>query len=87
MLCIRTREGQLKRLIANPAQRAFEERCGRQNIVLKARQMGITTWVSARFFLRTITTAGNADVAGGAYARGGGVDLCDGAEDVGRTAG
>jgi hypothetical protein len=58
MLCIRTREGQLKRLIANPAQRAFEERCGRQNIVLKARQMGMTTWVSARFFLRTITTPG-----------------------------
>ena len=58
MLRIRTREGQLKRLIANPAQRMFEERCGRQNIVLKARQMGITTWVSARFFLRTITTPG-----------------------------
>ncbi len=57
-LRIRTREGQLKLLIANPAQRAFEERCGRQNIVLKARQMGITTWVSARFFLRTITKPG-----------------------------
>ena len=58
MLRIRTREGQLKPLIANPSQRMFEERCGRQNIVLKARQMGITTWVSARFFLRTITTPG-----------------------------
>ena len=58
MLRIRTREGELKRLIANPAQRMFEERCGRQNIVLKARQMGITTWVSARFFLRTITRPG-----------------------------
>src|SRR6202012_49360 len=58
MLCIRTREGELKALLANPAQRAFEERCGRQNIVLKARQMGITTWVSARFFLRTITRPG-----------------------------
>src|SRR6185437_15562343 len=57
-LRIRTREGQLKALVANPAQRAFEERCGRQNIVLKARQMGITTWVSARFFLRTITKPG-----------------------------
>ena len=57
-LRIRTREGQLKALIANPAQRIFEERCGRQNIVLKARQMGITTWVSARFFLRTITRPG-----------------------------
>ena len=57
-LRIRTREGQLKALMANPAQRLFEERCGRQNIVLKARQMGITTWVSARFFLRTITRPG-----------------------------
>jgi hypothetical protein len=28
------------------------------NIVLKARQMGITTWIAARFFLRTITTPG-----------------------------
>ena len=26
--------------------------------MLKARQMGITTWVSARFFLRTITRPG-----------------------------
>lgn len=58
MLRIRTREGQLKRLIANPAQRMFQERCGRQNIVLKARQMGMTTWISARFFLRTITSPG-----------------------------
>lgn len=58
MLRIRTREGELKRMVANPAQRAFEERAGRQNIVLKARQMGITTWVSARFFLRTITKPG-----------------------------
>jgi hypothetical protein len=58
MLRVRTREGQLKKLIANPAQRMFEERCGRQNIVLKARQMGITTWVSAKFFLHTITRPG-----------------------------
>src|ERR1700761_1465869 len=58
MLRIRTRDGCVKPLIANAAQRAFEERRGRQNIVLKARQMGITTWVSARFFLRTITKPG-----------------------------
>jgi hypothetical protein len=58
LLRIRTREGQLKRLIANPAQLAFEHRRGRQNVVLKARQMGMTTWISARFFLRTITRPG-----------------------------
>lgn len=58
MLRIRTREGCIQQLVANPAQRAFEERYGRQNIVLKARQMGITTWVAARFLLRTITRPG-----------------------------
>src|SRR5579875_2499333 len=58
LLRIRTREGELRRLVANPAQRAFEQRAGRQNIVLKARQMGITTWIAARFFLRTITRPG-----------------------------
>ncbi len=58
LLRIRTREGELRRLVPNAAQRAFEERAGRQNIVLKARQMGITTWVAARFFLRTITRPG-----------------------------
>ena len=36
----------------------FERRRGRHNIVLKARQMGMTTWAAARFFLRTITQPG-----------------------------
>ena len=58
LLKVRARDGQLSPLIANAAQRAFEERRGRQNVVLKARQMGMTTWVSARFFLRTITRPG-----------------------------
>jgi hypothetical protein len=31
---------------------------GRRNIVLKARQMGLTTWAAARFFLKTITQPG-----------------------------
>jgi hypothetical protein len=57
-LRVRDREGRLQPLIANAAQRRYEERRGRQNIVLKARQMGITTWVAARFFLRTITRPG-----------------------------
>ena len=42
-------------LAANAAQRRFEERRKMQNIVLKARQMGMTTWIAGRFFLRTIT--------------------------------
>jgi hypothetical protein len=57
-LRVRDRAGNLRPLIANAAQRRYEERRGRQNIVLKARQMGITTWVAARFFLRTITRPG-----------------------------
>ena len=39
-------------------QRAFEQKRGQRNIVLKARQMGLTTWVAARFFLKTITQPG-----------------------------
>jgi hypothetical protein len=58
MLMIRDRRGQLVPLRANPAQQMYEQRKGRQNIVLKARQMGITTWVASRFFLRTITHPG-----------------------------
>ena len=57
-LRVRDREGHLQPLVANAAQRRFEERRGRQNVVLKARQMGMTTWVAGRFFLRTITMPG-----------------------------
>jgi hypothetical protein len=58
LLKVRTRDGRTSRLNANPAQCMFEERRGRQNIVLKARQMGMTTWTAARFFLKTITRPG-----------------------------
>jgi hypothetical protein len=57
-LRVRTRDGKTAPLRANPAQRAFEARRGRRNIVLKARQMGLTTWAAARFFLKTITQPG-----------------------------
>jgi hypothetical protein len=57
-LCVRGRDGEVRPLVPNRAQRMFEERRGRQNIVLKARQMGMTTWIAARFFLRTITRPG-----------------------------
>jgi hypothetical protein len=58
LLQVRTREGWTAPLKANAAQRAFEERRGERNIVLKARQMGMTTWAAARFFLKTITQPG-----------------------------
>jgi hypothetical protein len=58
LLLVRTREGRPAHLKANAAQRAFERRRGQRNIVLKARQMGLTTWAAARFFLKTITQPG-----------------------------
>ncbi len=58
VLRIRDREGRDRPLVANAAQRAFEAARGRSNIVLKARQMGMTTWVAGRFFLKTITQPG-----------------------------
>jgi hypothetical protein len=57
-LKVRDREGVERPLRANAVQRAFELGRARQNIVLKARQMGVTTWVAGRFFLKTITTRG-----------------------------
>jgi hypothetical protein len=58
LLKVRDREGLERPLRANAVQRAFERGRGQQNIVLKARQMGITTWVAGRFFLKTITARG-----------------------------
>ncbi|MFZ0306301.1 MAG: terminase [Terracidiphilus sp.] len=58
LLRVRTKEGKTARLVANAAQRSFEQRRGRHNIVLKARQLGMTTWTAARFFLKTITQPG-----------------------------
>jgi hypothetical protein len=58
LLLVRTREGWTAPLKANVAQKTFEKNRGPRNIVLKARQMGITTWACARFFLRTITRPG-----------------------------
>ena len=58
LLMVRTRVGKPARLRANVVQRAFEKKRGQRNIVLKARQMGLTTWAAARFFLKTITHPG-----------------------------
>lgn len=58
LLRVRTRSGLISPLCANPVQRAFEKRRGQRNIVLKARQVGLTTWAAARFFLKTITRPG-----------------------------
>ncbi len=62
LLRIRDREGALVRLLPNRAQQRFAASCGRRNIVLKARQLGITTYVAARFFVSTITRPGTMTV-------------------------
>jgi len=62
LLKVRTRAGAFAPLRPNRAQREFERRRGRANIVLKARQMGITTWVAGRFFLKTVTQPGTLTV-------------------------
>jgi hypothetical protein len=57
-LKVRGRDGATVPLEANAVQRLFERRRDRRNIVLKARQLGLTTWTAARFFLKTITRPG-----------------------------
>lgn len=59
LLYVRTRSGAPKLLRPNVVQRAFEQARGQKNIVLKARQLGLTTWAAARFFLKTITQPGS----------------------------
>jgi hypothetical protein len=61
-LYVRGRDGKIDLIRPNAAQRKFEEQRGQQNIVLKARQMGLTTWVAGRFFLRTILYPGTLTV-------------------------
>lgn len=62
LLKIRSKARGLVPLILNRAQREYSERCGKKNIVLKARQLGITTYVAARFFIQTITQPGTLTV-------------------------
>ncbi|HLH35443.1 MAG TPA: hypothetical protein VKX41_12270 [Alloacidobacterium sp.] len=58
LLKIRDRTGQIVPFELNRAQQEFEKRRGKANIILKSRQMGISTWVAGRFFLKTITHPG-----------------------------
>ena len=58
LLKIRDRSGKIVPFKPNRAQREFEQRRGKANIVLKSRQMGISTWVAGRFFVKTITSPG-----------------------------
>jgi hypothetical protein len=62
LLKIRLKKGGTKLLSLNRAQREYSRTCSKQNIVLKARQVGITTYVAARYFLQTITRPGTLTV-------------------------
>ncbi len=62
LLRLRDRKGDVVPLEANTAQQAYEQRRGKRNIILKARQMGISTWIAGRFFLKTITQPGTLTV-------------------------
>jgi Terminase RNaseH-like domain len=57
-LKIRNKRGRLESLKVNAVQRDYAEKAGKRSIVLKARQLGITTYVAARFFLNCITRPG-----------------------------
>lgn len=58
LLRVRGKDGAIVPLTANAMQREFDQRRGQKNIVLKARQLGMTTWSAGRFFLKTITRPG-----------------------------
>src|SRR5579863_3154920 len=62
MLKIRVKKGGVKYLQLNRAQQEYSRSCGKRNIVLKARQVGMTTYIAARFFLQTITRPGTLTV-------------------------
>jgi hypothetical protein len=62
LLRVRSRNGEMIPLAANRAQAGYEEKRGKSNIILKARQLGMTTWVAGQFFLKTITHPGTLTV-------------------------
>ncbi len=61
-LKIRTKLGQVELMQLNPAQLRYSHDCAetkaKRNIVLKARQVGITSYVAARYFVQTIMRPG-----------------------------
>ncbi len=61
-LRIRAKNNELLPIVLNPAQAEYSRHCTRRNIVLKARQLGITTYVAARYFIQTITRPGTLTV-------------------------
>ena len=61
-LKIRGKDKHVNLVHFNRVQREVDRNAGKRNIVLKARQMGVTTYVAARFFLRTMLQPGTLTV-------------------------
>lgn len=61
-LSIRGKNKHVCRMHLNDVQCEVDYRAGKRNIILKARQMGITTYVAARFFLNTMLQPGTLSV-------------------------
>lgn len=61
-LKIRNKDGRRVPFVPNRVQQAYANACGRKNIVLKARQLGMTTYIAARFFIASITRPGSLTV-------------------------
>ncbi len=62
LLKVRGKKKGLGRLRPNRAQREYSRNCAKKNIVLKARQVGMTTYIAARYFIQTITQPGTLTV-------------------------
>ncbi|MGH9503676.1 MAG: terminase [Terriglobales bacterium] len=62
LLKVRSKTRGLVRLRPNKAQAEYSRKCTQRNIVLKARQLGMTTYIAARFFIQTITQPGTTAV-------------------------
>jgi len=62
LLKIRDKRGCHRFLVPNRTQWEFEQRATQRNIVLKSRQVGMTTYIAARFFISTITRPGTVTV-------------------------
>jgi hypothetical protein len=58
LLRVRNKDGMLVPLAANRVQQEYERTATGRNLVLKARQMGVTTWIAGRIFLSVITRPG-----------------------------
>src|ERR1700754_1852372 len=58
LLKVRTKTRGLVSFHPNRAQQEYSRNCTKRNVVLKARQLGMTTYVAARFFIHTITQPG-----------------------------